>query len=117
MQLYEKDLNYLIQKEKCAKIIYAQLNKQLDLNKALKITLEKIQEFTNIEAIAIRLAENGDYSFFVYNGFPKSFIKRENSIIVTDKNGNKLLSPNKKSYLLERMCGNIINSRFDPSLP
>jgi len=117
MPLNEKDLNYLIQKEKYAKIIYAGLNKHLDLNKALTITLEKIQEFTNIEAAAIRLHENGDYTYFVYIGFPRSFIKRENSIIATDKNGNKLLSPNKKSYLLECMCGNIINAKFDSSLP
>jgi hypothetical protein len=116
MQLNEKDSSYLIQKEKCAKIIYAQLNKQLDLNKSLTMTLEKIQEFTNIEATAIRLAEKGDYPYFVYNGFPKSFIKSENSIIASDQNENKFLSPNKKGYQLECMCGNIIQGRFDPSL-
>ena len=96
MQLYEKDLNYSIQKEKYAKIIFAGLNKHRELNKALTITLEKIQEFTNIEATAIRLAKNGDYPYFVFSGFPRPFIKRENSIIATDKEGNKLLSPNKK---------------------
>ena len=97
--------------------VLAVLNKHRDLNKALTITLEKIQEFTNIEATAIRLAENNDYPYFVYNGFPKSFIKRENSIIATDENGNKLLSPNKKSYLYECMCGNVINAKFDLFLP
>ena len=93
------------------------LNKYRDLRKALTITLEKIQEFTNIEATAIKLAEENDYPYFVYNGFPKSFINRENSIITTDKNGNKLLSPNKRSCLHECMCGNIVNARFDSSLP
>ena len=97
--------------------VLAILNKNRDLKKALTRTLEKIQEFTNIEATAIRLIKNHDYPYFVYNGFPKSFIERENSLIAIDKNGKKLMSPNKKSYLLECMCGNIVNAKFDPSLP
>ena len=116
MALQERNLNYLNQKDKYAKIIFAELNKNLDLNKALTITLEKIREFTDIEAMAIRLAENGDYTYFVHNGFPRSFLKKENSIIATDENGNRLLSPNKKKYLLECMCGNIINGKFDSYL-
>jgi diguanylate cyclase (GGDEF)-like protein len=117
MQLDKRDSNYLSYKEKYAKNIYAELNKHLDLNKALTITLKKIQEFTNIEATAIRLAENSDYTYFVHSGFPRSFIKSENSIIASDENGNKLLSLNKKSFLRECMCANIIKAKFDPSLP
>jgi diguanylate cyclase (GGDEF)-like protein len=116
MALMEKDFNYLIQKDKHAKVIFAELNKNMDLNKSLSIILKRIQEFTNIEAIAIRLLENGDYPYFVYSGFSRSFIKRENSIIATDKNGNWLLSPNKKSHILECMCGNIIAGKFDSFL-
>ncbi len=98
------------------KTIFAVLNQNMDLHKALSITLEKIRKFTNIEAAAIRLEENGDYVYYVFDGFPRSFIKRENSIIATDKNGNRIISSNKKSYRLECMCGNIIEGRFDSSL-
>ena len=45
------------------KTIFAVLNQNMDLHKALSITLEKIRKFTNIEAAAIRLEENGDYVY------------------------------------------------------
>jgi len=116
MALQEKDLHYLIQKEKHAKVIFAELNKNMDLNKTLSIIIKRIKEFINIESIAIRLLDNSDYPYFVYSGFSRSFIKRENSLIATDKNGNRLLSlneTNKKGYQLECMCGNIISGKFD----
>jgi diguanylate cyclase (GGDEF)-like protein len=116
MALQEKDFNYLIQKEKYAKIIFAELNKHLDLNKALSIVLKRIQEFTDVEATAIRLLQDSDYPYFVYSGFPRAFINRENSLVATDKNGDRLLSPNKKGYRLECMCGKVIAGRFDSLL-
>lgn len=116
MAIQQKDLQYLFQKEKYAKIIFAELNKHLDLNESLSIALKTIREFTDIEATAIRLLENNDYPYFISNGFPKSFIKSENSIIATDKNGARLLSLNKKSHPLECMCGNIISGKFDSFL-
>ena len=76
MASQEKDFNYLIQKEKYAKIIFAELNKHLDLSKALSIVLKRIREFTDIEAIAIRLLENSDYPYFVSSGFPKVIYKK-----------------------------------------
>jgi diguanylate cyclase (GGDEF)-like protein len=116
MALLEQDFNYLFQKEKYAKIIFAELNKQRDLNKALSIVLKRIQEFTDVEATAIRLLQDSDYPYFVFSGFPIAFIKRENSLVAIDKCGNKLLTPNKKEYRLECMCGKIIAGKFDSLL-
>jgi diguanylate cyclase (GGDEF)-like protein len=116
MAILEQDFNYLFQKEKYARIIFAELNKHQDLSKALSIVLKRIQEFTDVEATAIRLLNDSDYPYFVFNGFPTAFIKRENSLVATDKSGNNLLSPNKKDYRLECMCGKIIAGRFDSLL-
>jgi diguanylate cyclase (GGDEF)-like protein len=116
MALLEQDFNYLFQKEKYAKIIFAELNKHRDLNKALSIVLKRIQEFTDVEATAIRLLQDSDYPYFVFSGFPMAFINRENSLVATDKSGNKLLTPSKKDYRLECMCGKIIAGKFDSLL-
>jgi diguanylate cyclase (GGDEF)-like protein len=117
MELNENNLIYETQKDKYARSIFAELNSNSNLNSALTLTLKKIREFTNIEAAAIRLEEKGDYIYYASDGFPKSFLKRENSIVATDKDKKWLLSPDNKNYLLECMCGNIIRGRVDPSLP
>ena len=116
MQINQKGLICETRKDKYAKSIYEELISNTDLYKALSKTLKIIQEFTDIEAAAIRLEEKGDFIYYVFYGFPESFIQRENSLVSTDKNGNWLLAPNKKSYLLECMCGNIIRGRVDSSL-
>ncbi len=116
MALLKQDINYLFQKEKYANIIFTELNKHRDLNKALSTVLKRIQEFTDVEATAIRLLHDSDYPYFVFSGFPRAFIKRENSIVAIDKSGNKLLSPNKKDPRLKCMCGKIIAGKFDSLL-
>jgi diguanylate cyclase (GGDEF)-like protein len=116
MELNKKDSIYETQKDKYARSIYAGLNSNSNLNNALTKTLEKIRKFTDIEAAAIRLEEKGDYIYYVHDGFPKSFLKKENSIVAIDKNGGWLLSPDKKNYLLECMCGHIIRGKADSSL-
>ena len=116
MQLHQKGLIYETRKDKYVKSIYEELISNPDLYKALSKTLKIIREFTDIEAAAIRLEEKGDFIYYVFDGFPKSFIKKESSIVATDKNGNRLLAPDKKSYSLDCMCGNIIRGRVDSSL-
>ena len=117
MKVSIKEYEKLLEREKKAKFICAELNNFVDLKQTLITVIENIKILTNCEAVSIRLHYDGDYPYYVYNGFPESFIEKENSLCVKDENGNRIPSSDGKSFLLECMCGNIINAKFDSSLP
>lgn len=105
---YKNELKYLLERERTAKIICAELNNFMDLKSTLITIIDHVKELTGCEAIGIRLQDNGDYPYYVYNGFPESFIMQENSLCDKDKG---------EDCVLECMCGKIIDGRVDPSLP
>ena len=113
MGKYEK----LLEREKKVKFICAELNNFVDLKQTLITVVNNIKVLTNCEALSIRLHHDGDYPYYTYNGFPESFIEKENSLCVKDKNGDRIPSSDGKGFLLDCMCGNIINGKFDSSLP
>jgi len=106
----------LLDRERRAKTICSQLNNFVDLKPTLIIVMDQIKELTGCEAVSIRLHDEGDYPYYVYNGFPESFIERENTLCSKDDDGNRIPSPDGMGYLLDCMCGNIIHGKFDPSL-
>jgi GAF domain-containing protein len=111
------ELEEIIVRERSAKIICAELNNFVDLKSTLITVMDHAKKLTNCEAVGIRLHDEGDYPYFVHNGFPESFIKKENSLCSKDEQGQRINSPDGNGYLLDCMCGNIIRGRFDSSLP
>ncbi|MEW6234101.1 MAG: GAF domain-containing protein [Candidatus Omnitrophota bacterium] len=111
------DLIQLLEREKTAKVICAELNNFVDLRHSLLTIVERIHSLTRCEAVAIRLHDSGDYPYYVYNGFPDTFIQKENSLCAKNDAGKPILESGGKEYLLECMCGNVIRGRFDPALP
>ena len=110
-------LEKLLAREKNAKLICAQLNNFMELKPTLITIIDHIKKITDIEAVGIRLEDEGDYPYYVYNGFPESFIRHEKSLCAKDEQVKRIPAPDGKGILLECMCGNIIRRRFDPSLP
>ena len=113
----EKILKQMLEKEKTAKIICAELNNFVNLKDVLMTVMDHVKKLTGCMAVSIRLHEDGDYPYFVYDGFPESFIEKENSLCAKDEGGNRIPLPDENGYLLDCMCGNIIQGRFDASLP
>lgn len=105
---YKDELKYLLERERTAKIICAELNNFMDLKSTLITIIDHVKKLTACEAIGIRLHDNGDYPYYVYNGFPDSFIMQENSLCDKDK-GEDCAS--------ECICEKIINGRVDHSRP
>jgi hypothetical protein len=106
------------ERKKITKQIHAELENITNFKAALIAVLNHIKKLTDCEAIAIRLHDNdGDYPYYVYDGFSKSFILHENSLCSKNAGGKRIRSPDGNGYLLDCMCGNIIRGRFDPSLP
>lgn len=117
MTISQENIQQLLVREQTAKNICSELNNFVDLKPTLITIIESIKELTGCEAVSIRLHDDGDYPYYVYDGFPESFIKQENSLCSRDEKGERILSPDGNGYLLECMCGNVIRGRFDPSLP
>ena len=114
---YTAELEKLLAREKSARLICAQLNNFIELKPTLITIIDHIKKLTDIEAVGIRLEDERDYPYYVYNGFPDSFILHENSLCAKDEQGKRIPAPDGKGFLLECMCGNIIRGRFEPSLP
>jgi hypothetical protein len=88
----------------------------LAFKQILEEILKEIHSLSGCQSIGIRLHSDGDYPYYVYEGFPKFFITKENSLCGGDDKGNPVLDEQGKP-LLECMCGNVIKGRFDPKLP
>ena len=78
--------------------------------------LEEVRNLSGCQSVGIRLNNNGDYPYYVHEGFPKFFITKENSLCGIDAEGKRILDK-KGNPLLDCMCGNVLEGRFDPKLP
>ncbi len=86
------------------------------LRKVLAEIIREICNLTNCQSVGIRLENNGDYPYYVYEGFPDFFILKENSICAKDSEGNYILDENGSPFL-ECICGDVLKGNFDPKLP
>jgi hypothetical protein len=77
----------LYEREKIAKTICSELNNFIDLKPTLMTILKHLKKLTGIEAISVRLHDEGDYPYYIYEGFPEKFIQKESSLCARDKNG------------------------------
>ncbi len=110
------ELERILERQRTTRLICSELNNLVDLKPVLFAVLRQLKELIHCEAAAIRLHDDGDYPYYVYDGFPESFIELENRLYATGVDGERIPSRDGKGYLLECMCGSIIRGRFDPSL-
>jgi diguanylate cyclase (GGDEF)-like protein/PAS domain S-box-containing protein len=111
------DIAGIIERERRAKMICAELNDFSDLHSTLGTVLNHIRELTRHDAVGVRLEKGDDYPYFVHEGFPESLVKKAQSLCAVDETGAKILREDGQSCVLECMCGNVIQGRFDPTLP
>lgn len=116
MRECNKELEKLLYREKSAKQICAELNNFVDLKSTLLTILRHIQKLSGSEAVGIRLEDEGNYPYYVYNGFPDSFIKKENDLCSKGKHGKRIHEPVTGRYYLDCWCGRIIRGIVIPGL-
>ena len=92
------------------------LNQRRKLDSILNEIVEIIMDYTGIDAVGIRLQEGDDYPYYVFEGFPDDHILMENSLCAYDSEGQPYRDEVGRP-ILECMCGNILQGRFDPSKP
>ncbi|MFH1052073.1 MAG: PAS domain S-box protein [bacterium] len=92
------------------------LNKDLIMEVAIDNILRAINRVTDFDAVGIRLEKNGDYPYYVQNGFSDSFLKTENTLIEITKSGD-VCRDEDGNISLECTCGLVISGKADLSLP
>jgi len=90
------------------------LNRSEQDTDVIKEILDKIKEFTGLEAVGIRLQKGDDFPYYESNGFAASFLKVENYLCSYSRD-RELLRDEQGRPVLECMCGNILRGRTDPS--
>ncbi|MBF0227060.1 MAG: response regulator [Desulfobacterales bacterium] len=96
--------------------IFEQINqtdKKIDM---IQNILVLIKNFSQIEAIGLRLKENDDFPYYASNGFTNCFVKTEKYLCTYTPDG-KLIRDFSGNPILECMCGNVLQGKIDTSLP
>lgn len=91
------------------------LNQAGNKDTTIRDILGLIQEFTEYEAVGIRLEEEEDFPYYETKGFTREFVKAERSLCPRDNLGEILCDADGRP-ILECMCGNVIRGRTDPDL-
>jgi len=80
---------------------------------SIETLLRIIKQYTNVEAIALRLQEGKDYPYFVIKGFPAEFLRIENYICSRDADYNLVINEHGEPAL-DCMCGCVIEECAGP---
>jgi hypothetical protein len=75
--------------------------------------LEHLKTHLGVSATAIRLQENGDYPYFLFDGFSDTHIEMEDSLCSHGRDGEILLDEEGEP-ILECMCGQVIKGIASP---
>ncbi len=104
-----------VEREREISIEFLQLvNGSRGLDDLMKSAASFFREKSGFEAVGIRLKKGDDYPYFETRGFPGDFVLTETSLCSRDDAGEPLHTT--EGYpIMECMCGNVIQGRFDPS--
>ena len=73
-----------------------------------------LHQKSGCEAVGIRLKADDDYRYCYTEGFPPEFVRLENQLCARDAAGRPIRDSD-GNPVLDCMCGNVIDGRFDPS--
>lgn len=78
--------------------------------------LSRTIEISQCQSNGFRLEKADDYPFYIHDGYPNFFIKKENRLLFKD-NSEKIVFNQKDKKILDCMCGNIIAGHFNSDFP
>ena len=94
-----------------------QLLNQIDeKTDTIREIMNRIKDFTEFDAIGLRLKEGDDYPYYETSGFANDFVQRERYLCVRNPDG-QVLKDAQGNPILECMCGSVIHGNTDLSLP
>ena len=78
----------------------------------LRIIIKNIKKWSACEAVGIRIKNGLDFPYFVTSGFSDEFVRLENNLCNYDEKG-AVIYDEKGNPVLDCMCGNILNGKYD----
>ncbi len=92
------------------------INETRTKGELLHTAADFFQAKSGCEAVGIRMKEGDDYPYYETRGLAEEFVLAERSLCLRDGEGCAVC--NSDGYpIMECMCGNVIQLRFDPSKP
>lgn len=104
----------LNKQELISKILHA-INVSKNFEKLISDIVNLIKDHSHIQAIAIRLKKGNDYPYYCSIGFPKYFVKRENSLLRHKESDLFEEGSICADFSLDCMCGAILQNRMSRS--
>lgn len=92
------------------------LNTKTDMRELMGHVLDFMYKISDCEAVGIRLKDGDDYPYYETKGFSERFVKAEKYLCARDLHG-QLLRDEVGNPILDCMCGNILQGRFDSTQP
>ena len=92
------------------------LNGESGLRELMRGVTALMRDWSECEAIGIRLAEGPDFPYYETRGFPDDFVLLESGLCERTDEGQPVRDFS-GNPVLDCMCGNVIRGRFDPSQP
>ena len=89
---------------------------QNDLRESIRALGVSLQSWSGCEAVGIRLRNGDDYPYYETCGFPPAFVEAENHLCDYGMDGDAIRD-HSGNPILECMCGNILQRRFDATKP
>ncbi len=102
--------------QRLAVAIIQVLNEDGPFPETIDRVLNAIQDYTGIEAVAIRLRKGDDFRYFATRGLSPHFREREDSLLWSRANGDFCKDETGKPRL-ECTCGLVVAGRIDSSMP
>lgn len=90
------------------------INSSNNIHEMMRLVTVFLRDWSECEAVGIRLAKGEDYPYFITRGFPEEFVQAENRLCSVTKTGEPVRDSQGRIFL-ECMCGNVISGRYDPS--
>lgn len=92
------------------------LNSPGDFRKNMAAITASLQGWSGCNAVGIRLHDGDDYPYYETSGFPAKFLEAENYLCSRDGKGTTICD-SAGTPVLDCMCGNVLQGRFDPAKP
>ena len=96
--------------------IFQALNRAESQPEAIDRILLEIKDHMGVSATAIRIREGNDYPYYFYDGFHETHIESETILCELTEDGNPVVASSGEPFLA-CLCGRVLQSRVDPSLP
>jgi signal transduction histidine kinase len=102
----------LYQREKIARKICAELNNFTDLRYCLSYVVTYLKGISGCTNIGVRLEDNGEYPFYVFDGYSNLITIKKNLLCPFDNDSGKIRWNN--YFLLDNICAEIVHGQTDP---